>query len=209
MASQFVRKITDTTVSEPIKETTTNGDLIITKDDKVLINLNGTLKDLTPAFSGDEFNDLKEAVNKNADDIKKNSEDVVHNTGNETVAGTKTFTDGISLSGKNKVNGFTDTDWQEISLNNGYGGTINYRYSMGALYLSINELSGIKIGGGDKSAGKIPNYTKSTTHRFPFIVDGKGVITGSISTDGVIYIGNANNITITDSDKGYANTVIL
>ena len=47
MASQFVRKITDTTTSEPIKETTTNGDLIITKDDKVLINLNGTLKDLT------------------------------------------------------------------------------------------------------------------------------------------------------------------
>ena len=47
MASQFVRKITDTTSSEPIKETTTSGDLIITKDDKVLINLNGTLKDLT------------------------------------------------------------------------------------------------------------------------------------------------------------------
>ena len=47
MASQFVRKITDTTTSEPIKETTTSGDLIITKDDKVLINLNGTLKDLT------------------------------------------------------------------------------------------------------------------------------------------------------------------
>ena len=47
MASQFVRKITDTTTSEPINETTTNGDLIITKDDKVLINLNGTLKYLT------------------------------------------------------------------------------------------------------------------------------------------------------------------
>ena len=47
MASQFVRKITDTTINEPIKETTTSGDLIITKDDKVLINLNGTLKDLT------------------------------------------------------------------------------------------------------------------------------------------------------------------
>ena len=47
MASQFVRKITDTTSSEPIKETTTSGDLIITTDDKVLINLNGTLKDLT------------------------------------------------------------------------------------------------------------------------------------------------------------------
>ena len=47
MASQFVRKITDTTINEPIKATTTNGDLIITKDDKVLINLNGVLKDLT------------------------------------------------------------------------------------------------------------------------------------------------------------------
>ena len=47
MASQFVRKITDTTISEPIKETTTSGDLIITTDDKVLINLNGTLKYLT------------------------------------------------------------------------------------------------------------------------------------------------------------------
>ena len=83
MASQFVRKITDTTINEPIQETTTNGDLIITKDDKVLINLNGAFKDLTPAFSGDEFNELKEAVDKNADDIvtankaiKKNTDDI-------------------------------------------------------------------------------------------------------------------------------------
>ena len=83
MASQFVRKITDTTTSEPIKETTTSGDLIITKDDKVLINLNGTLKDLTPAFSGDELNELKETVKKNADDIvtankaiNKNADDI-------------------------------------------------------------------------------------------------------------------------------------
>ena len=83
MASQFVRKITDTTINEPIKATTTNGDLIITKDDKVLINLNGVLKDLTPAFSSDELNGLKEAVKKNADDIvtantaiKKNTDDI-------------------------------------------------------------------------------------------------------------------------------------
>ena len=80
MASQFVIKITDTTSSEPIKETTTSGDLIITKDNKVLINLNGTLNDLTPAFSGDEFNDLKEAVNKNADDIKTANTNIKKNT---------------------------------------------------------------------------------------------------------------------------------
>ena len=76
MASQFVRKITDTTTSEPIKETTTNGDFIITTDDKVLINLNGFLKDLTPAFTSDEFNDLKSSIKKNADDITQLKADV-------------------------------------------------------------------------------------------------------------------------------------
>ena len=80
MASQFVRKITDTTINEPIKETTTNGDLIITKDDKVLINLNGTLKDLTPVLTGDELNELKEAVKKNTDDIKTANTNIKKNT---------------------------------------------------------------------------------------------------------------------------------
>ena len=83
MASQFVRKITDTTTSEPIKETTTSGDFIVTKDNKVLINLNGTLKDLTPVLTADEFNTLKTSIKKNADDIvtantaiKKNTDDI-------------------------------------------------------------------------------------------------------------------------------------
>ena len=100
MASQFVRKITDTTINEPIKATTTNGDLIITKDDKVLINLNGVLKDLTPAFSSDELNGLKEAVKKNADDIvtantaiKKNTDDI--KTANTNI---KKNTDDITQS---------------------------------------------------------------------------------------------------------------
>lgn len=98
MASQFVRKITDTTTSEPINVTTTSGDLIITKDNKVLINLNGTLKDLTPAFSGDELNELKEGAKKNADDIvtankavKKNTDDIV--TANKAI---KKNTDDIT-----------------------------------------------------------------------------------------------------------------
>lgn len=76
MASQFVRKITDTTTSEPINETTTSGDLIITKDDKVLINLNGNLKDLTQVLTADEFNDLKASIKKNADDITQLKADV-------------------------------------------------------------------------------------------------------------------------------------
>ena len=76
MASQFVRKITDTTINEPIKETTTSGDFIVTKDNKVLINLNGVLKDLTPVLTGDEFNELKASIKKNTDDITQLKADV-------------------------------------------------------------------------------------------------------------------------------------
>ena len=81
MASQFVRKITDTTSSEPIKETTTNGDLIITKDDKVLINLNGVLKDLTAGK--DVQSDIvtaNTAIKKNTDDIKTANTNIKKNT---------------------------------------------------------------------------------------------------------------------------------
>ena len=76
MASQFVRKITDTTTSEPIKETTTSGDLIITIDDRVLINLNGTLKDLTPVLTANKLNKLNSSIKKNADDITQLKADV-------------------------------------------------------------------------------------------------------------------------------------
>ena len=100
MASQFVRKITDTTSSEPINETTTSGDLIITKDNKVLINLNGTLQDLTPAFSGDELNELKETVNKNADDIVTANTAIKKNAGDIKTANTniKKNTDDIATA---------------------------------------------------------------------------------------------------------------
>ena len=102
MASQFVRKITDTTSSEPIKETTTSGDLIVTKDNKVLINLNGTLKDLTPAFSGDELNELKEGANKNADDIVTANTAIKKNAGDIKTANTniKKNTDDIVTANK-------------------------------------------------------------------------------------------------------------
>ena len=84
MASQFVRKITDTTTSEPINETTTNGDLIITKDDKVLINLNGTLKYLTANTeikkNADDIKTANTNIKKNADDIKTANTNIKKNT---------------------------------------------------------------------------------------------------------------------------------
>ena len=128
--------------------------------------------------------------------------------GDNTYMGTNTFMDGLSLNGKNVVNGLTDTDWQELSLNAGYEGSIKYRYHMGALYLGIDDLTGIQTGI-DKAAGRIPNYTTSKYHRFPIIIAGKGVITGTVSTNGTIYVGNFNGVSLTDSDKGYATVTIL
>ena len=128
--------------------------------------------------------------------------------GDNTYMGTNTFMDGVSLNGKNKVNGLTDTDWQSLSLNAGYGGSIKYRYHMGALYLGIDDLTGIQVGM-DKAPGRIPNYTTSKYHRFPIIIAGKGTIIGTVSTNGTIYVGNVNGVSLTDSDKGYATVTVL
>ena len=79
---------------------------------------------------------------------------------------------------------------------------------MGALYLGIDDLTGIQTGM-DKAAGRIPNYTTSKYHRFPLIIAGKGVITGTVSTNGTIYMGNLNGVNLTDSDKGFATVTVL
>ena len=128
--------------------------------------------------------------------------------GDNTYMGTNTFMDGVSLNGKNKVNDITDTDWQDLSLNAGYGGSIKYRYHMGALYLGIDDLTGIQVGM-DKAPGRIPNYTTSKYHRFPIIIAGKGSITGTVSPNGTIYVGNSNGVNLTDSDKGYGTVTVL
>ena len=125
-----------------------------------------------------------------------------------TYMGTNTFMDGVSLNGKNVVNNIKDPDWQTLSLNAGYSGRIMYRYHMGALYLGIDDLTGIQVGM-DKAAGRIPNYTTSKYHRFPLIIAGKGVITGTVSPNGTIYVGNFSGVSLTDSDKGYATVTVL
>lgn len=196
MASQFVRKITDTTSSEPIKETTTNGDLIITKDDKVLINLNGTLKDLTPSLTGDEFNELKSSIKKNTDGITQLNADVDSAItkapkldGDNTYMGINKFTDGVSLDGKNVVNGLTDTEWLDIPLEKGRTGTAKYKVSLGKVFVhidSIRGMSGTGLSNSNSYIGKIPKggtyYTRNSA------VLGSNVAIISCSPDGQIYI---------------------
>ena len=161
MASQFVRKITDTTTSEPIKETTTSGDLIITKDDKVLINLNGTLKDLTAP-----------------EDAPSNDMQLVHKTGNETISGDKTFTGNNTFT--NQINGSlstrpaTFTDYADVAND-------MTKYS-GNWYVQDHAIKNDPVGANGGLAWYlvqvIPAYGTNTGYIQITIVDGKIFSTG-------------------------------
>lgn len=236
MASEFVRKITDTTTSEPINKTTTSGDFIITKDDKVLINLNGTLKDLTPVLTTDEFNELKVSIKKNADETtraesaldkkitdettrakdeearldKKLDDEVVHNTGNETITGTKTFTEGVSLNGKNVVNGITDTDWLDIPLAEGRTGTAKYKVSLGKVFIHIDGVKGITATGNNAQGqiGTLPANPIPYYTRYT-VLAGSTSRTVTITSTGVIYVSYTLEDTMSENDLYMLDTVLM
>ena len=217
MASQFVRKITDTTTSEPIKETTTSGDLIITTDNKVLINLNGTLKDLTPTLTGDEFNELKSSIKKNTDGITQLNEDMDSAItkapkldGDNTYMGTNIFMDGVSFSGNNVVNGIKDTDWLDIPLAEGRTGTAKYKVSLGKVFVhldSIRGVSGTGLSNQNSYIGKIPKggtyYIRNSA------VMGSTVAIISCSPDGQIYIADTTGEAPKTTDVLHTDFVVI
>ena len=217
MASQFVRKITDTTINEPIKETTTSGDLIITKDDKVFINLNGVLKDLTPALTGDEFNELKSSIKKNTDGITQLNADVDSAItkapkldGDNTYMGTNTFMDGLSLVGKNVVNGLTDTDWLDIPLAEGRTGTAKYKVTMGRVNIHLYGIRGITAVGNNTQGkiGTLPIKPSSFTALYLAKV-GNTVRVITINPNGVIYVSNSMENPMTEDDEYYLDAGLI
>ena len=220
MASQFVRKITDTTINEPIKETTTNGDLIITKDDKVLINLNGTLKDLTPTLTGDEFNELKSSIKKNTDGITQLNEDMDSAItkapkldGDNTYMGINKFTDGVSLAGKNVVNGLTDTEWLDIPLAEGRTGTAKYKVSLGKVFVHIENVKGIKTTGYNEQSkiGTLPIKLKLNTLRYIIQSYNSTIVLKqvTIQSSGDIYVTNPMGNPMSEDDSYILDTVLI
>lgn len=220
MASQFVRKITDTTSSEPIKETTTNGDLIITKDDKVFINLNGVLKDLTPALTGDEFNELKSSIKKNTDGITQLNADLDSAItkapkldGDNTYMGINKFTDGVSLDGKNVVNGLTDTEWLDIPLANGRTGTAKYKVSLGKVFVHIESVKGITTTGYNDNSkiGTLPIKLSLNTSRYIIQSYNSTIVLKqvTIQSNGDIYVTNAMGNPMLEDDLYILDTVLI
>ena len=109
--------------------------------------------------------------------------------GDNTYMGTNTFMDGVSLNGKNVVNGLTDTDWLDIPLAEGRTGTAKYKVSLGKIFIhldSIRGMSGTGLSNSNSYIGKIPKggtyYTRNSA------VLGSTVVIISCSPDGQIYI---------------------
>ena len=69
---------------------------------------------------------------------------VVHNTGNETVAGNKVFTGTVTAGGT----ALTDTGWKDIPLLSGMSaGVHRYRILNGVVYVQVGQVKGAVDGG--------------------------------------------------------------
>ena len=147
---------------------------------------------------------------------------VVHNTGNETVAGNKmyvgdstymgtnTFMDGLSLNGKNVVNGVTDTDWLDIPLAEGRTGTAKYKVSLGKVFVHIDNVKGITAEG-NNAQGQIgtlpvnpnPYYTR-------YVGQAGSTVRGiTIAPNGVIYVWSSMGNTMSEDDSYILDTVLM
>ena len=157
-------------------------------------------------------------------DISKRAIDtsVVHNTGDETVAGNKTyvgnntymgtntFMDGVSLVGKNKVNDITDTDWLDIPLAEGRTGTAKYKVSLGKVFVHIEGVKGI-TGTGNNAQGQIGTLPISpNSYYMGAFCEGSGTIRKiNVSPSGVMYISNALGNTLSESDSYYSDFIVI
>ena len=161
--------------------------------------------------------DVQSDINKRAIDTS-----VVHNTGDETVAGNKTyvgdntymgtntFMDGLSLNGKNKVNDIKDTDWLDIPLAEGRTGTAKYKVSLGKVFVHLDGVKGVTATG-NNAQGQIGTLPISpNSYYMSAFCEGSGTIRKiNVSPSGVMYISNALGNTLSGSDSYYSDFIVL
>lgn len=176
------------------------------------LEIGNVATDWTPAPE-----DIQSDINKRAIDTS-----VVHNTGDENVAGNKTyvgdntymgtntFMDGVTLGGKNVVNGVTDTDWLDIPLAAGRTGIAKYKVSLGKIFIHLDGIKGMSGDGLNNTASHIGNlpkggsyYTRNAT------MMGNSVISITCSPDGLIYISGVMGDQPTVNDAIYTDFVVI
>ena len=151
-----------------------------------------------------------------------NDSNLVHQSGNETVAGNKTyagdnfymgtntFMDGVSLNGKNVVNGLTDTDWLDIPLAEGRIGIAKYKVSLGKIFIHLDGVKGMSGVGSRDTASHIGNIPKGGSY-FTRNTTGlnNALVTITCAPDGLLYISNTSGNPPTTSNALYTDFVVI
>lgn len=135
---------------------------------------------------------VKGAINGNADSATKlQTPRKINGTNFDGTAdiNVNTFMDGVTLNGKNVVNGLTDTDWLDIPLAEGLTGKAQYKVSLGKIFIHLDGVKGMSGSGSNNTASHIGNIPKGGYHyaRYTTIM-GNSVISITCSPDGLIYI---------------------
>ena len=130
--------------------------------------------------------------------------------GDNTYMGTNTFMDGVSLGGKNVVNGLTDTDWLDIPLAEGRTGTAKYKVSLGKVFVHIDMVKGMTAEGNNAQGqiGTLPvNPSPYYTRHIGQVGHTIRLIT--IHPNGVIYVSSDMGNTMSENDSYVLDIVLM
>ena len=118
--------------------------------------------------------------------------------------------DGLSLNGKNKVNGITDTDWLDIPLAEGRTGTAKYKVSLGKVFVHIDGVRGVTESGNNAKGqiGTLPVNPSPYYSRY-VVQSGSNVRGLTIASNGVIYIANSMGSDMSENDPYFFDTVLM
>lgn len=130
--------------------------------------------------------------------------------GDNTYMGANTFMDGVTLSGKNVVNGLTDTDWLDIPLAEGRTGTAKYKVSLGKVFVHLEGVKGI-TGTGNNAQGQIGTLpVRPNSYYIGAFCECSGTIRKiNVSPRGVLYISNALGNTLSELDSYYSDFIVI
>ena len=130
--------------------------------------------------------------------------------GDNTYMGTNTFMDGVSLNGKNVVNGITDTDWLDIPLAEGRTGTAKYKVSLGKIFIHLDMVKGVTATG-NNAQGKIGTLPVNPNPYYTRYIGqvGSTVRLITIHPNGDIYVSYDMGNTMSKDDSYVLDTVLM
>ena len=188
-------------------------------DTAVMVNVSFEAREGTSAYLahpmlvfGPTIGDYVQGNYNPIDTLKKTPRLIGNNmyVGDNTYMGTNTFMDGVSLNGKNVVNGLTDTDWLDIPLAEGRTGTAKYKVSLGKVFVHIDGVKGVTATG-NNAQGQIgtlpvnpnPYYTRNNAQVGSTI---RGI---TVAPNGVIYVANDKGNAMSGDDAYFLDTVLM